>query len=289
MWSQRSLSKTDFISTNQRKVNLRKVLFLAGKQINTKFFQNLFGNITRLYGKTAFSFKSSSKDPVYLRFTNTPPFYFLSLRFFLSHPLQRQEIFLLLMEENLVGVLQGMSLDDDVPIVLPDDDDFSAIERSSRSLMDRLLNPACQNMARMLRTMPKIWRVYDRVRMALTSETFQFIFELETDLQMVLKCGFWTFEDWGLVLERWVESPPSTFLQTAAVWLRISNIPVNYFTIKTIDSVAGAIGYVKDIEWDPSKPLLQNYVRVKMIMDLNLPVRDKKSLTLPKGGGDGDD
>ncbi|XP_056847378.1 uncharacterized protein LOC108838773 [Raphanus sativus] len=179
-----------------------------------------------------------------------------------------------------------MSLDDDVPIVLPEDDDFSAVERNSRSLLGRFLNPPCQNMARMLRQMPKIWKVYDRVRgIALTKENFQFIFELESDLLTVLKQGFWTFDDWGMALDRWVECPPSNFLQTAPVWIRISNIPVNYFTIKTIDAVAGAIGYVKEIEWDPEKPLLQNYVRVQIIMDLSLPVREKKSLTLPKGGG----
>lgn len=191
------------------------------------------------------------------------------------------------MDENLVGVLQGMTLEDeDVPIVLPDDEDYSTVERSSRSLLGRLLNPACQNMARMIRTMPKVWRVYERARgIALTKESFQFIFELESDLQMVLKFGFWTFEDWGLALERWVESPPSNYLQTAPIWLRISNIPVNYLTVKTIDSVAGAIGYVKDIEWDPEKPLLNNYIRVRVVMDLNLPVRDKKCLTLPKGAG----
>ncbi|XP_018473791.1 uncharacterized protein At4g02000-like [Raphanus sativus] len=179
-----------------------------------------------------------------------------------------------------------MSLEDDVPIVLPEDDDFSAVERNSHSLLGRFLNPPCQNMSRMLRQMPKIWKVYDRVRgIALTRESFQFIFELESDIQTVLKQGFWTFDDWGMALDRWVECPPSNFLQTAPVWLRISNIPVNYFTIKTIDAVAGAIGYVKEIEWDPEKPLLQNYVRVQVVLDLNLPVREKKSLTLPKGGG----
>ncbi|KAF3523214.1 hypothetical protein F2Q69_00049073 [Brassica cretica] len=33
------------------------------------------------------------------------------------------------MDDNLAGVMQGMSLEDDVPIVLPEDDDYSAIER----------------------------------------------------------------------------------------------------------------------------------------------------------------
>ncbi|KAL0760531.1 hypothetical protein Bca101_076681 [Brassica carinata] len=138
-------------------------------------------------------------------------------------------VFLLLMDDNLVGVMQGMSLQDDVPIVLPEEDDYSAVERRSRSLLGRLLNSASQKRSRMLRTMTKIWKVYETV----------------------LKYGFWSFDDWGMVMERWVEFPPSNFLQSAAVWIRIRNIPVNYLTIKTIDSVAGAIGYVKDSDWNP--------------------------------------
>lgn len=137
-------------------------------------------------------------------------------------------------------------------------------------------------MARMLRTMPKIWKVYERVKgIALTRERFQFVFDLETDIQTVLKQGFWTFDDWGMAMERWVEYPPRNFLQTTAIWARLRNIPVNYLTLKTIDAIADGIGHVKVIEFYPEKPLLNDYVRVQVIIDLNQPIRDKKSLTLP--------
>lgn len=79
---------------------------------------------------------------------------------------------------------------------------------------------------------------------------------------MVMKQGFWTFDGWGMVMDRWVEFPPARFLQTAEVWIRLSEIPVNYFNLKMIDTVAGTIGFVKDIEYDPEKSVLQEYVRV---------------------------
>ncbi|XP_013639610.1 PREDICTED: uncharacterized protein LOC106344858 [Brassica oleracea var. oleracea] len=186
------------------------------------------------------------------------------------------------MDANLVEVMQGMSLEEDKSIVIPQDDTFCAMERGGRSLLGRLLNPECQNMARMLRTMPKIWKVYERVKgIALTRERFQFVFDLETDIQTVLKQGFWTFDDWGMAMERWVEYPPRNFLQTTAIWARLRNIPVNYLTLKTIDAIADGIGHVKVIEFYPEKPLLNDYVRVQVIIDLNQPIRDKKSLTLP--------
>lgn len=88
------------------------------------------------------------------------------------------------MEGNLAEILQGMSLGEDKSIIIPDEEEFCAMDRGGRSILGRLLNPECQNMGRMLRTMPKVWKVYERARgIALTRERFQFIFDLETDIQ----------------------------------------------------------------------------------------------------------
>lgn len=57
-----------------------------------------------------------------------------------------------------------MTIEEDVPINLASKDNFSAMEVSAKSLIGRLLNPECQNMARVLRTMPRIWKIYERVR-----------------------------------------------------------------------------------------------------------------------------
>ncbi|XP_048599919.1 uncharacterized protein LOC106355563 [Brassica napus] len=168
------------------------------------------------------------------------------------------------MGENLAEVLQGMSLGEDKSIIIPDEDAYCAMDRGGRSILGRLLNPECQNMGRMLKTMPKIWKVYERVTgIALTKERFQFIFDLETDIQTVLRQGFWTFDDWGMAMERWVEFPPPNNLQTVAIWVRLHNLPTNYFTMKTTDIIADGIGHVDVIEFDPEKPLLNDYVRVQ--------------------------
>ena len=94
----------------------------------------------------------------------------------------------------------------------------------------------------------------------MSKERFQFIFDLESDVQMVLKQGFWTFDDWGMAMERWVEIPPPNYLQTAIIWVRLHKLPVNYLILKTIDVVTDGIGHVKMIEFDPTKPYLLEYV-----------------------------
>ena len=276
-----SPSLGDLILTNRSEVNFQKENILAANKIKTGNFQNLFGNYQRSSENIRFSYKSSKENSVYLGFLTPPSRPLIPLSTWRSARTV-EVIFLLVMDANLVEVMQGMSLEEDKSIVIPQDDTFCAMERGGRSLLGRLLNPECQNMARMLRTMPKIWKVYERVKgIALTRERFQFVFDLETDIQTVLKQGFWTFDDWGMAMERWVEYPPRNFLQTTAIWARLRNIPVNYLTLKTIDAIADGIGHVKVIEFYPEKPLLNDYVRVQVIIDLNQPIRDKKSLTLP--------
>lgn len=266
-----------------RGVSCQRVYFPAAIGINLKDFQNILGDLQKSLENILFSKKSSKKICVFLGFgisalliSNQGS---CSLR-----TCRANSLFLLLMDENLAEVLKGMSLGEDKSIIIPEDDDFCAIERGGRSILGRLLNPECQNMGRMLKTMPKIWKVYERVRgLALTKERFQFVFDLETDIQMVLKQGFWTFDEWGMAMERWVEMPSPNYLQTATIWVRLHNIPVNYLMLKTIDAVADGIGHVKLIEFDRSKPHLLEYVRVQVVLDINQPLRDRKSLTLPGG------
>lgn len=62
--------------------------------------------------------------------------------------------------------------------------------------------------------MPRKWQKSDRIRgVALSKEKFQFIFKSEHDLEDVLQKGFQTYNEWGLVIERWAEIPPPDSLQ----------------------------------------------------------------------------
>ncbi|KAJ4904661.1 hypothetical protein Rs2_18612 [Raphanus sativus] len=280
-----SSSIRGFASTNQDGDNLRRALCLAANSINLENFQISAQDITRISLYIYFSVKSSTYASVFLGFSKQP-LRSQNLTWKRKRSVRSKILlFLLLMDRDLAKVMQAMTLEEDEPVVLTDDEDYSAAIRNGKSLIGRLLNPECQNMAKMLRTMPKIWKIYERVRgIALSKESFQFVFDLETDLQTVLKHGFWTFEDWGVVMERWVEFPPEDYLQKASVWIRLLKIPVNYLTLKTITAIAYPIGYIKDIEFDPSKPHLFDYVRVRVILDLQQPVRDIKTINLAKGG-----
>ncbi|XP_010513742.1 PREDICTED: uncharacterized protein LOC104789794 [Camelina sativa] len=188
------------------------------------------------------------------------------------------------MEYALDKALKEMSLEDDQPIVLQDHAKFVSSVRNTCSIIGKLLCPENQKMSSLIHEMPRVWRVYNRVRgIALPNDKFQFIFDSEADLSLVLQSGAWTFNDWSLTLERWVENPPSDFLKVLPIWVRIRHIPVNYLTVDTIKEIAGHIGRVTDIAFDPLKPLSRGYVRVRVLFDINKPLKNRKELKIPSG------
>ncbi|CAA7035373.1 unnamed protein product [Microthlaspi erraticum] len=82
--------------------------------------------------------------------------------------------------------------------------------------------------------LPRAFNCFDRVRgVSLTKDTFH-----EEDLLKVLKVGVYTQDDWCVTLERWVEKPLDDFLTILPVWVRLYEIPVNYYNEATITDIA---------------------------------------------------
>ena len=188
------------------------------------------------------------------------------------------------MAVHLDKELKHLSIEEeDEPFVLPDRPEFYATERNSLSIIGRLLNPQCQRMADLILEMPRKWKLYNRVRgIALSKERFQFIFKFEHDLLDVLS-KVHTFDNWSIVLERWIEKPPEDYLQYLLVWVQMRNIPVNHYTPETISALGEFAGEVVDVPYDPEKAQVKDYVRVLVKFDVSKPLRRSKKLTLPGG------
>ncbi|XP_048634157.1 uncharacterized protein LOC125608221 [Brassica napus] len=189
------------------------------------------------------------------------------------------------MSENLHEAIGAMSIRDDDPIDLPDNPCFSVFEENATSLLGRLLNPSCQPMDEMIEAMPRVWRVYNRVRgIALSNERFQFVFQREEDLLTVLNDRPWSFNHWTMLLDRWVPVPPKDFLTTVDVWIRISRIPMNHYRLETMDFLASKVGKVLEIAYDPKCSQKEAFIRAQVRLDITRPALEKKVLNLPSGG-----
>ncbi|KAG7572529.1 hypothetical protein ISN44_As09g008890 [Arabidopsis suecica] len=177
-----------------------------------------------------------------------------------------------------------MTLDDDKPIVLKNHPKYSSMVRNGCSIIGKLLCPENQKMSSMIHEMPRLWRVNSRARgIALPNDKFQFIFDSESDLLTILETGAWTYNDWSMTLERWIENPPEDYLKIIPIWIRLRNIPVNFNTEETIKDFAEHIGQVTDVAFDPLKPRSRGYVRVRVLFDINRPLKNCRDLQLPTG------
>lgn len=188
------------------------------------------------------------------------------------------------MEYALDKALQEMTLEEDKPIVLQNLPKYSSCQRNECSIIGRLLCPENQKMSSMIHEMSRLWRVYNRTRgFALPNDRFQFVFDSETELETVLTAGAWTFNDWSLTLERWVENPSDDYLKILPIWIRLRNIPVNYNTAETIQEIAEHIGQVTHVAFDPLKPHNRGFVRVRVLFDTTRPLKNSRKLQLPSG------
>ncbi|XP_013617163.1 PREDICTED: uncharacterized protein LOC106323618 [Brassica oleracea var. oleracea] len=189
------------------------------------------------------------------------------------------------MASHLDNALRQLSIEEDEePFVLPDHPEYYSTGRNALSLVGRLLNPQCQDMADFILNMSRKWKLYGRVRgVALTREKFQFIFTHEHDMLNVLNKGVHTHNLWPIVLERWVEKPPEDYLQFIMVWVQMRNIPINHYTKKALWSLGDFAGQVVEVAFDPDKPQIKEYVRVLVRFDVSKPPRRAKKVTTPGG------
>lgn len=189
------------------------------------------------------------------------------------------------MVDSLYQAIGAMSIEDEAPLTLPDEPRFRVIASNELSILGRLLNPKCQSMSRMIEFMPTAWRVYDRVRgIALFRDRFQFIFQREEDLATVLKDRPWSYNHWAMILERWTANPPENFLQTMEIWIRIRHIPLVYYTIDTMHTLASEIGHVEEIAYDPKVSQTKDYIRSLITFDVDKPAKATRQLNVPSGG-----
>lgn len=192
------------------------------------------------------------------------------------------------MSSSLDKALLGLSLEEeDEPFDLPDLPEYSSSENNTMSLMGRLLNPECQKMASLILDMPRKWQIYDRVRgVALSKDRYHFIFKFEQDLEEILSRGVHTYNEWAMVIDRWVENPPPDYLQYLPVWIQIRNIPVNFRTTKSIMTFGEFAGQVIEVAFDPMKAQSKDYVRVKSFLMYPSQFAGPKSLTYQRIFGD---
>ncbi|KAL1225415.1 hypothetical protein V5N11_009068 [Cardamine amara subsp. amara] len=189
------------------------------------------------------------------------------------------------MSSSIDRALMAMSIgdEDSGPLDMPDLPEYCSSENNILSIIGRVLNPEKQKISNLILDMPRKWKLYDRVRgIALSQEKFQFIFKCKQDMEMILEKEVHTYNEWTLVLERWVEHPPSDYLQHILVWVHMRNIPVNHYNVPAITWFGELLGHVEEVILDTKRSHRQDFVRVKLKFDVSRPLLRVKVVNLPK-------
>ncbi|KAL0844493.1 hypothetical protein Bca101_017739 [Brassica carinata] len=146
------------------------------------------------------------------------------------------------------------------PLVrIPESDVSELIERNNLTLIGRVTNPHIQKTRALVDFLLQHWNVVGRITGRYQgSNLFQFTFELEKDLQVILSKEPFHFKRWMMILQR------------------IHGIPLHYWNDITINTIGVALGPIVTRDVDKARLRVQINGLKPLItkMDIELPSKE---------------
>lgn len=132
---------------------------------------------------------------------------------------------------------------------VPIDPCYEATRVSQVSLLLRLSNPRKQNLRALTRFFPRLWgmdnmvpgRVVDHGRV-------QFLFPSNEALQLILRRGPWSFNEWMMAMEVWSPNVSDQIPTSIDFWVQIRNIPIQFLSIPMVNFIGETMGNVVETD-----------------------------------------
>ncbi|TXG51048.1 hypothetical protein EZV62_023572 [Acer yangbiense] len=143
-------------------------------------------------------------------------------------------------------------------------------------LIGKLLSNKLANRDAFMNLFPRIWRTMEDFDIEVISgNTFSFTFKNASDRWQVLQGGPWSFDRALLVLEERVRKGDIQGMQfnKVAFWVQIHNVPLICMTAEIGIFLRGMIGEVKDIDTGRSGDCVRKYIRVRVVVQVDRPLR----------------
>ncbi|KAJ4909621.1 hypothetical protein Rs2_04242 [Raphanus sativus] len=152
-------------------------------------------------------------------------------------------------------------------ISVPRFDNSELIAQYANTVIGRCMNPPKQEMKDLLFMLPRIWQMEARVNGAdLGLGRFRFDFEREEDIIAVLRMEPFHFDHWMVSLVRWKPVLEPNYPSKITFWVRVIDVPMQFWAASTFRSVGEAPGQVHGeidlmegrvrVELDGFKPLV---------------------------------
>ncbi|KAJ4882072.1 Uncharacterized protein Rs2_39127 [Raphanus sativus] len=175
-------------------------------------------------------------------------------------------------------------LDEGEMVDIPDLEIEDLIEENTLSVIVRCLNPYAHKVGGLVKALPPIWGLEDRVRgRGVGEHRAQFIFSSENDLQHVLTKGPWFVNGWIVSLDQWSPNPPPEFLQRIPFWIRIRGLPIHMLKKEIVESLMGPLGRVGPIELHAKNSNSLEYVRAQVMINTEEPLQFRRTARFKSG------
>ncbi|KAJ4870406.1 Uncharacterized protein Rs2_47984 [Raphanus sativus] len=181
-------------------------------------------------------------------------------------------------EVSLLEELKEMELLEEGEMVdIPDLEFEDLIEENTLSVIVRCLNPYAHKVGGLVKALPPIWGMEDRVRgRGVGEQKVQFIFNSDNDLQFVLNKGPWFVNGWMVALDQWSPNPHPEFLQRIPFWIRIRGLPIHLLKKEIVESLLGPLGEVGPVELHAKNSDSLEYVRARVSISTEEPLQFRR-------------
>lgn len=159
-------------------------------------------------------------------------------------------------------------------IRIPESNVSDLIEKNKFTLIGRVTNPAIQKTRALVDFFLQHWNVVGRITgRPLGPNLFQFSFESEKDMQVILSKAPFHFKRWMLILQRWEPVVSDSFPDRITFWINIHGIPLHYWNDGAIDAIGEALGPIvtRDVDRARLRVQINGLQPLIMCMDIELP------------------
>ncbi|XP_013635453.1 PREDICTED: uncharacterized protein At4g02000-like [Brassica oleracea var. oleracea] len=159
----------------------------------------------------------------------------------------------------------------------PDLEVDDLIEENTLSVIVHCLNPYVHKVGGLVKALPPIWGMEERVRGRGVGENrVQFIFTSENDLQHVLSKGPWFVNGWMVSMDQWNPNPPPEYLQRIPFWIKVRGLPIHMLKREIVESLLGPLGEVGPVEIHAKASNSLEYVRAKVNINTEEPLQFRR-------------
>lgn len=165
------------------------------------------------------------------------------------------------------------------PVQIPAVDNKALIEENKFTLIGRVTNPAIQKTKSLVDFFLQHWKVAGPFTgRYLGPHLFQFKFDSEKDLQLVLADSPYHFKRWMIILKRWEPIVSDYFPALIPFWITIHGLPLHFWTDVAIEAIGNDLGLVEAV--DVNKGRIRVWVNglrpLEMFLDVSLAGKIKQ-------------